>query len=108
MQFLVIGHDGDDAEAPARRQAARPSHIANGDRMLADGTLWYACALIDDAENMVGSMYLVDFPDRSALDGWLSTEPYVVGDVWRSIDVRPARVRDPWQFSRPQEFFGQR
>ena len=26
-QFLVLLHDGTDAEAPARRQATRPAHL---------------------------------------------------------------------------------
>ncbi len=108
MQFLVIGHDGHDPQAPARRQAARPGHLVSGDRMVAEGTLWYAAALTGDDGAMIGSMYLVDFPDRDALDAWLEVEPYVVGDVWRTVEVRPCAVRAPWQFGRPEEFFTER
>ena len=29
MQWLIIARDGKDAEAPARRLAARPAHLEN-------------------------------------------------------------------------------
>lgn len=41
---------------------------------------------------MVGSMVLADFPDRPALDDWVSNDPYVTGDVWRRIEVVPYRA----------------
>lgn len=108
MQFLVLGYDGTDDEAPARRQAARPHHLALGDELLASGNLWYAAALTGDNGNMNGSMYMVDFPSRAELDEWLTREPYVTGDVWKKIEVRTCSTRDPWQFNRPQEFFESR
>jgi uncharacterized protein YciI len=40
---------------------------------------------------MVGSSCIVEFPDRAAVDAWLATDPYVTGDVWRKIEVRPFR-----------------
>ena len=41
---------------------------------------------------MTGSVLVLDFPERAELDAWLKIEPYVTGDVWRSIEVRPFRV----------------
>ena len=108
MQFLVLGFDGDDDSAGARRSAARPHHIALGDEMLASGSLWYGAALTGDDGNMIGSMYMVDFAGREELDNWLAREPYVVGDVWRRVEVHPCSTRDPWQFNRPKEFFESR
>jgi uncharacterized protein YciI len=108
MQFLVLGFDGSDDAAPARRQKARPRHIERGDELLASGNLWYGAALTGDDGSMVGSMYMVDFGDRSELDAWLETEPYVTGDVWQKVEVHPCSTRDPWQFNRPKEFFENR
>jgi uncharacterized protein YciI len=108
MQFLVVGLDGKDADAKQRRAAARPMHIELGDELLASGNLWYGAALIDDAGQMIGSMYFVDFPNRTEFEAWLEREPYVVGDVWKTITVHPANVRDPWQFNRPRDFFEKR
>src|SRR5690348_5334508 len=105
MQFLVVGLDGDDAEASARRMKVREDHLRLGDQMEADGSRWYGASLRDDDGNMIGSFAVMDFPDRSGLDGWLQREPYVVGDVWRTIEVHNCAVRDPWKFGRPKEFF---
>jgi hypothetical protein len=35
MQFLLIAHDGSDADAPQRRQQARAAHLATAAEMLA-------------------------------------------------------------------------
>ncbi len=64
MQFLVVGLDGTDPEAPARRQAVRPDHLALGDAMEADGCRWYGASLRDDDGNMIGSFAVMDFPNR--------------------------------------------
>ena len=34
MQFVIIGLDGTDKDAPSRRQAVRQHHIAMGDKLL--------------------------------------------------------------------------
>ena len=108
MQFLILGYDGNDEGAQARRQEARPKHLAMGGELLTAGNFWYGAALLDDDKNMIGSSLVMDFPSREELDAYLKVEPYVVGDVWKTVEVRPCSVRNPWQFSRPQEFFDDR
>jgi uncharacterized protein len=92
VQFLVTGHDGDDAGAAERRAAARTEHLARVAVSVADGNLLFATALLDDAGQMIGSVMVLDFPTRADFEGWLAAEPYVTGDVWRTVDVRPTRV----------------
>ena len=92
MQFLVQAHDGDDAGALDRRRAARSAHIARSDELIAAGHALYGVALLDEDGRMIGSVMVVDFPDRASLDAWLESEPYVTQGVWRSVDVRPCRV----------------
>lgn len=92
MQFAVTGYDGTDSEAPARRMAARPSHIKLGDEMRDKGELLFAVALLDSADRMIGSICIVDFPSRGKLDEWLAKEPYVTSKVWQKIDIQPCRV----------------
>jgi len=41
---------------------------------------------------MIGSVLIVDFPSRDALDEWLKVEPYVIGNVWDKIQVKPCKV----------------
>lgn len=52
---------------------------------------------------MIGSMLLMDFSSEDELHNWLNKEPYVVGEVWKKLEVQKCNVRDPWQFNRPQE-----
>lgn len=92
MQFLLTGWDGTDAEAPARRAAARQAHLDLGDRMIASGELLYAAAILDDRGGMIGSSMVCEFSSRAALDAWLEKEPYVTGNVWQKIEVRPCKV----------------
>ncbi len=91
-QFLLIAHDGDDAEALDRRMAARPSHLEGISPLVEAGHVLVGGAILDEGGRMVGSMVLADFPDRAALDDWVSNDPYVTGDVWRRIEVLPYRT----------------
>jgi hypothetical protein len=92
MQFLVIAYDGTDDKALERRMAAREPHLAGIVKMKEAGTAVYGVAILNDREQMIGSVLVVDFPSRADVDVWLKSEPYVVGDVWRKIEVLPARV----------------
>jgi uncharacterized protein YciI len=92
MQFLILAHDGTDPEAKSRRMAARPKHLELAQTLKAEGKLIAGGTLLDEAGEMVGSTLYVDFPDRAAVDAWLETDPYVTGDVWRDIEVKPIRL----------------
>lgn len=92
MRFLVLGYDGDDTDAKQRRQAARPAHLALGDTMVANGHAIFGVAMLNDSGDMIGSAYVVDFPDRMALDAWLAEEPYVKGKVWQRIEITPCKI----------------
>lgn len=41
---------------------------------------------------MIGSMLILEFPSHAELDAWLGVEPYVIGDVWREIEISPVKV----------------
>jgi uncharacterized protein len=105
MQFLVRGLDGTDDKAADRRLAVREAHLALGDKMEASGNRWYGALLLDDDGKMKGSVCIMDFPSEKELQEWLDIEPYVVGNVWKSIEVHKASVKKPWKFNRPKEFF---
>jgi uncharacterized protein YciI len=92
MQFLVIARDGTDDDAPARRQAARPAHLEAIQPLVDAGNVLVGGATLSDDGTMIGSMLLVDFPDRAELDGWIRRDPYVTGGVWQEIEVTPFRT----------------
>jgi uncharacterized protein YciI len=92
MQFLVIAYDGTDDKALERRMTAREAHLAGIVKMKEEGKAVYGVAILNDREQMIGSVLVVDYPTRADVDAWLKTEAYVVGNVWRKIEVLPARV----------------
>lgn len=92
MQFLLIAKDGRDEHAFERRQSVRPDHLKLADKMKSEGKVLYGAALLDEKENMIGSIMVCEFPSRQDLDDWLKVEPYVVGNVWQDIDIQPCKV----------------
>ena len=91
MNFLIIAHDFRDPQALSRRMKHRPAHIEGVKRMKAEGTFVEGGAMLDDDGGMVGSMVLVAFPSRADVDAWLAVDPYVTGQVWEHVTVRPFR-----------------
>ena len=108
MQFLIIGLDGTDSEAPNRRSKFRDAHIKLGDELVASGNMWYGAAIVRDEGDMKGSMLMMDFSSEKELNKWLEKEPYMVGKVWQNLTIHKCRTREPWQFNRPREFFESR
>jgi len=102
MQFIVLGYDGDDDAAPDRRAAARPAHLEAGRVLYEQGRWLYAAGILDEEGRLVGSMIVCDFPSREDLDEeWLDDEPYVLGGVWKRVEVRRAQVA-PFCAPRPR------
>ena len=92
MQFMILAYDGTDEGAPQRRLTVREEHLKGAMRMYEDGSLIKGGAILDDGGKMVGSIAMVDFENREALDAWLQSDPYVTGDVWQDITVKPIRL----------------
>lgn len=92
MKFIVIARDGTDQDALNRRLKARADHIAMGDEAVKAGEQLLGAAMLNDEEQMTGSVLLVDFPSRKELDEWLKIEPYVTGDVWQNIEIMPCKI----------------
>jgi uncharacterized protein YciI len=91
-QFMIVAHDGSDADATARRLAARPAHFEGIKDLVARGNLVCGGAQLDAEGRMVGSFCICEFPSRAELDAWLAREPYVKQGVWKRIDVTPIRI----------------
>jgi uncharacterized protein len=98
MQFLVIARDGTDDEAIDRRKRVRPTHLEAIAPLVDEGHVLVGGAILNEDGEMVGSMLLVDFPDRGGVDAWLEADPYVTGGVWKEIEVQPFRAAvGAWQ-----------
>lgn len=44
--------------------------------------------LADDGETLVGSLIVMDFPDRAAADGFIAQEPYNRAGLFESVTIR--------------------
>lgn len=91
-QYLVIAHDGDDAEALPRRMAARPLHLAGASRLKANGNLLMGGAILNEQGQMNGSVMIVQFENQADFEAWYTQEPYITQDVWHSVEVKPFKV----------------
>jgi uncharacterized protein len=91
-QFLITLYDGTDAEAPSRRQAARPAHLDGLTGNVAAGKLVFGGPIFDDAQKPIGSFLLADCVDRAELDALIANDPYTRANVWQRVDVKPVRL----------------
>ena len=93
MQFMLTGYDGRDEGALDRRMAAREAHLTMAGKMAEKGRWLYAAAILNEEEEMAGSVIVCEFDSRQALESeWLDKEPYVLGKVWEKIDITRAQV----------------
>ena len=90
MQYLVIAYDNDNALD--RRLAVRDEHVAGVKKLMAEGKIINAGALIED-EKMVGSTLYIDFESDDDLDEWLENEPYVRNNVWNMDEFQMVPVK---------------
>ncbi|MBL7742762.1 MAG: hypothetical protein JNN00_04720 [Chitinophagaceae bacterium] len=94
QQYLVIAHDGNDAEALKRRMETRPSHFEMARELKKYNQFVFGGAMLNDEGKMTGSMMVVQFETEDELMHWMKNEPYITGNVWQKIEVKPFRVAD--------------
>ena len=95
MNFLITAFDGKDDKAIIRRNNARARHIEGIKKLIKARKHLYAAAILDDDNKMIGSILIVDYLSKEVLiNEWLNNEPYVTGNVWQKIDIKPCKVPD--------------
>lgn len=92
MQFLITGYDGKDEGALERRLAVREQHLKLTEKMFNEGKHLYGGALLDESGKMIGSVIISEFPSRAELDEYLKVEPYITGNVWQQVEIKPYQV----------------
>nr|WP_293842164.1 YciI family protein [uncultured Arsenicibacter sp.] len=91
MLYVIHAYDFTDAEALNRRMAVRPDHLEGVKQLKAGNNYVLGGALLNPDGQMFGSMMVVDFDTEEAMQAWLQNDPYVTGQVWEKIDVKPFR-----------------
>jgi len=92
MQFVLTALDGTDKNAQERRMKIRPMHLEKMNELKESGNFLFGGAILDDNENMVGSVVAFEFPGWDDIEAYLEAEPYVSGGVWKKIDIKPFRM----------------
>lgn len=92
MQFAVYCLDKPN-HAQVRADN-RPAHVEfltrHNDHIVLAGPL-----LGDDGQSMIGSLLVMDFADRAALDRFLAADPYAKAGLFQSVAVKPFRKSFP-------------
>jgi len=85
MQYLVIAYDYENALD--KRMENRPAHVEATQKLMSEGKIISACALLDE-DKMVGSSVLTNFDSEEEFEAWLENEPYVKGKVWNLDEIQ--------------------
>jgi len=89
MQYLVIARDY--PHALEKRMQHREAHLAGAQKMKEQGQLIYAVAMIEEGK-MVGSVMVFDFESEGELKTWKQNEPYLLGQVWETVEITECAV----------------
>ena len=73
MQFIIRAYDG--RGMLGKRMEVRPRHLEGMKRL--GSQVICAGGLLDGYEKMKGSVLVMEFPNREALDAYLAAEPYI-------------------------------
>ena len=91
-EFIIIAFDHTDEGAINRRLAVRPAHFDKVNELKKLGNFIIGAAILDSSGKMIGSNMIVRFENETALQDYLKSEPYVIGNVWEKINTYPTKV----------------
>jgi uncharacterized protein YciI len=80
----------DKADSQERRMAAREAHLA----YVAENRAMVRIAgpYLDDDGRMIGSMFVMEAPDRAAVEAFSAADPYVLAGLFERVELRIWRV----------------
>jgi len=86
--FVMSCIDKPDSEA--LRLATREAHLA----YVRAGSLTVKLAgpYLTESGAMAGSLFIIEAPDRAAVETFSANDPYAKAGLFQSVDIRPFRV----------------
>lgn len=94
QQYVIIAQDGTDANALDRRMEVRSKHLEGAKQLKAANNFVLGGAMLNEDGKMCGSVMIVQFETKEEFDHWYANEPYILGGVWKVIEVKPFKVAD--------------
>ena len=88
MQFMIRAYDGPNMLD--KRLVVRPRHLEGMKRL--GRQIICAGGILDNEGKMKGSVLVLEFASRAALDDYLAVEPYVTEGVWDKVEVEIMNV----------------
>ena len=88
MQFMIRAYDGPNMLD--KRLVVRPRHLEGMKRL--GRQIICAGGILDNEGKMKGSVLVLEFESRAALDEYLASEPYVTEGVWEKVEVETMNV----------------
>lgn len=80
----------DKPDALDLRMATRQAHLDWVDGLVEH--IKVAGPFLDEAGQMIGSMFVLEFPDLASVQAFSAADPYVQAGVFESVEIRPFRV----------------
>ncbi|MCK5546795.1 MAG: YciI family protein [Rhodospirillaceae bacterium] len=85
MLFAIYATDKSDALET--RMAARQAHLDYLKNGFNDKILTAGPRLSDDGEKMIGSLIVIDLPNRAAVDNFCKNDPYAIAGVFATVEI---------------------
>ena len=95
MHFSILIYD--ERDSAALRDQYRQSHL-DYLQVFDAQTLFAGPFTTDDESSDLGSLRLIEFPDRAAADGHIADEPYVIGGVQKRWHLHRWQPRLPYSW----------
>jgi hypothetical protein len=89
MQFVVVGRDKGDGALRRAERPAQPEDVAAREHLLL-----YVGRLIEHGR-MIGSLFVLDLPDRVALDAYPAADPCFTLPIFETVEVYESRRMSP-------------
>lgn len=76
-----------------KRAAAMPAHIEYLNAQTKIKNIMSGPLMDDEMENVIGSLYLLEAPNRTAIEDFTKGDPLVAADIWKSTEIRAFNKR---------------
>jgi len=88
MHFAILCHD--KPSSTQLRASIRPSHLEYLKPYL-EKIVFAGPLLADDGETSIGGLVVIDCSDLSSAKDFAHNDPYALGGLFQSVEVRPWR-----------------